>query len=52
MSCSHYEERVEKVELPQLKVNGVAIGETCWPASCNTTRRTATRWRWRPPAVR
>ena len=27
MSCSHYEERVEKVELPQLKVNGVAIGE-------------------------
>ncbi|MHA5867330.1 hypothetical protein ACVSMD_33270, partial [Pseudomonas aeruginosa] len=26
MSCSHYEERVEKVELPQLKVNGVAIG--------------------------
>ncbi|MFO6378731.1 hypothetical protein ACLBYN_39850, partial [Pseudomonas aeruginosa] len=22
MSCSHYEERVEKVELPQLKVNG------------------------------
>ncbi|MCR1761219.1 peptidylprolyl isomerase, partial [Pseudomonas aeruginosa] len=27
MSCSHYEERVEKVELPQLKVNGMAIGE-------------------------
>lgn len=31
MSCSHYEERVEKVELPQLKVNGVAIGEPAGP---------------------
>ncbi|MCY1405802.1 putative peptidyl-prolyl cis-trans isomerase Cbf2 precursor [compost metagenome] len=27
MSCSHYSERVEKVELPHLKVNGVEIAE-------------------------